>query len=91
VYVQPLGDFNDYLYPIQVLRDAGFEESFQAVGRAPVITHPALPASREPPTTLDWMMCRGPIRPTLTSVVDFYFEEFSVSEHKPILTTYTVP
>ncbi len=86
-----MGDFNDYLYPIQILRDVGFEDSFEALGRVPVATHPAFPASQEPPTLLDWMMHRGPIRPTLTSVVDFYFEEFSPSDHKPILTTYTVP
>ncbi len=85
-----MGDFNDYLYPIQTLRDAGFEDSFRALGRAPVVTHPALPTSEEPPTLLDWMMHRGPIRPTLTSVVDFYFDGMSPSDHKPILTTYSV-
>ena len=69
-----MGDFNDYLYPIDVLRDGGFEDSFQALGRAPVITHPAFPTSAEPPTLLDWMMHRGPIRPMLTSVVDFYVD-----------------
>ena len=83
-----MGDFNDYLYPLQVLRDAGFEDSFQALGRAPVITHPALPSSQEPPTLLDWMMHRGPIRPTLTSVVDFFIDEIPPSDHKPVLTTY---
>ena len=84
-----MGDFNDYLYPIEVLRDVGFEDSFQALGRKPDITHPAHPMAHEPPTLLDWMMHRGPIRPTLTGVVDFYFGESSPSDHKPILTTYT--
>ena len=37
------------------------------------------------------MMHRGPIRPTLTSVVDFFIDEIPPSDHKPILTTYTVP
>lgn len=85
-----MGDFNDYLYPIEVLRDAGFEDSFQAVGRVPDVTHPAITMAQEPPPLLDWMMHRGPIRPTLTSVVDFFHEEFPPSDHKPILTTYTV-
>ena len=84
-----MGDFNDYLYPIDVLRQADFADSFQALGRAPLITHPALPTS-ESPTLLDWMMHRGPIRPTLTSVVDFYVDGIPPSDHKPILTTYTL-
>ena len=86
-----MGDFNDYLYPVDVLRDAGFEDSFRALGRVPVVTHPARPGSDEPPTLLDWMMHRGPIRPTLTSVVDFFVNEIPPSDHKPILTTYTIP
>lgn len=85
-----MGDFNGYLYPIDVLRSGGFEDSFQALGRALAITHPAFPASEEPPMLLDWMMHRGPIRPTLTSVVDFYVEGFPPSDHKPILTTYSL-
>jgi endonuclease/exonuclease/phosphatase family metal-dependent hydrolase len=84
-----MGDFNDYLYPIDVLRDGGFEDSFEALGRAPAITHPAFPTS-ESPTLLDWMMHRGPIRPTLTSVVDFYVDGVPPSDHKPILTTYAL-
>jgi endonuclease/exonuclease/phosphatase family metal-dependent hydrolase len=84
-----MGDFNGYLYPIDVLRNGGFEDSFHALGRSPVITHPAFPTT-EPPTLLDWMMHRGPIRPTLTSVVDFYLDGVPPSDHKPILTTYVL-
>lgn len=85
-----MGDFNDYLHPINVLRDGGFEDSFEVLGRAPVITHPACPMSTESPTLLDWMMHRGPIRPTLTSAVDFYVDGIPPSDHKPILTTYSL-
>jgi endonuclease/exonuclease/phosphatase family metal-dependent hydrolase len=85
-----MGDFNDYLYPIDVLSDAGFEDSFRALGRVPVITHPARLTSEDSPTLLDWMMHSGPGRPTLTSVVDFFVDEIPPSDHKPILTTYTV-
>ena len=84
-----MGDFNDYLYPIDVLRDGGFKDSFEALGRAPAITYPAFPTA-ESPTVLDWMMHRGPIRPTLTSVVDFYVDGVPPSDHKPILTTYSL-
>lgn len=84
-----MGDFNDYLYPLDVLRSGGFEDSFLALGRAPQITHPAFLTS-ESPTLLDWMVHRGPIRPTLTSVVDFYVDGVPPSDHKPILTTYSL-
>jgi len=86
-----MGDFNDYLHPLRVLRMAGFEDSFMALGREAVVTYPAMPFAQQPPELLDWMMHRGLVRPTLTSVVDFYVGERAPSDHKPILTTYTLP
>jgi len=83
-----MGDFNDYIHPIRMLRIAGFDDSFMALGLEPVITYPAFPIPHQPPELLDWMMHRGPIRPTLTSVVDFYDQGFPPSDHKPVLTTY---
>ena len=83
-----MGDFNDYIHPLRVLRAGGFDDSFNALGRETPVTYPALPLPQQPPELLDWMMHRGPIRPTLTSVVDFYVGETPPSDHKPILTTY---
>ena len=83
-----MGDFNDYIHPLRVLRDGGFEDSFTALGRETPATYPALPLAHQLPELLDWMMHRGPVRPTLTSVIDFYFEETPPSDHKPIMTTY---
>ena len=85
-----MGDFNDYIHPIRILRDAGFVDSFAALGREVVATYPARPLQSAPPQLLDWMMHRGPIRPTLTSVVDFYVDEMPPSDHKPILTSYVL-
>ncbi len=83
-----MGDFNDYIHPIRMLRMAGFDDSFMALGLEPVITFPAFPIPHQPPELVDCMMHRGPIRPTLTSVVDFYAQGFPPSDHKPVLTTY---
>ena len=83
-----MGDFNDYIHPIRMLRMAGFDDSFMALGLEPVITFPAFPIPHQPPELVDWMMHRGPIRPTLTSVVDFYAQGFPPSDHKPVLTAY---
>lgn len=83
-----MGDFNDYIHPLRILRYEGFDDSFMALGREAVITYPAFPLAQQPPELLDWMMHRGPIRPTLTSVVDFYVGEIAPSDHKPVLTNY---
>ncbi|NOX21790.1 MAG: endonuclease [Actinobacteria bacterium] len=83
-----MGDFNDYIHPLRILRYKGFDDSFMALGREAVTTYPTFPLAQQPPELLDWMMHRGPIRPTLTSVVDFYVGEFPPSDHKPVLTTY---
>jgi endonuclease/exonuclease/phosphatase family metal-dependent hydrolase len=83
-----MGDFNDYIHPLRILRYEGFDDSFMALGREAVITYPAFPLAQQPPELLDWMMHRGPIRPTLTSVVDFFLGEVAPSDHKPVLTTY---
>jgi endonuclease/exonuclease/phosphatase family metal-dependent hydrolase len=85
-----MGDFNDYIHPLRVLRMAGYEDSFMGLGREAVATYPAMPFAQAPPEILDWMMHRGPVRPTLTSVVDFHVAEKAPSDHKPILTTYTL-
>ena len=86
-----MGDFNDYIHPLHMLRAGGFDDSFNALGRETPVTYPALPLPRQPPELLEWMMHRGPIRPTLTSIVDFYVGETPPSDHKPILTTYQLP
>jgi len=83
-----MGDLNDYQHPPQKLRDAGFADSFEALGEDTVSTFPAFPMPTHPPTVLDWMMHSGPIRPTLTSVVDFSIDRITPSDHKPVLTTY---
>jgi len=85
-----MGDFNDSIHPLRVLRIAGFDDSFMALGRVPAATYPALPIAQQPPELLDWMMHRGPIRPTLTSVVDFHVGFVPPSDHKPILTSYVL-
>jgi endonuclease/exonuclease/phosphatase family metal-dependent hydrolase len=85
-----MGDFNDYIHPLRILRYEGFDDSFMALGREAVITYPAFPLAQQPPELLDWMMHRGPIRPTLTSVVDFHIGEIPPSDHKPVLTTYVL-
>ncbi len=86
-----MGDLNDDWHPLGVLRDAGFADSFAALGRAPEPTHPALPLNGSPPPrTNDWMLHRGPIRPLLTSVIDADAGDLPGSDHRPVATTYRI-
>ena len=85
-----MGDLNDDWHPLTVLREAGFTDSFMALGQMPVATHPALPLADCPPRIYDWMLHRGPIRPILTAVVDAYVGDLPGSDHKPVATTYRV-
>ena len=85
-----MGDLNDDSHPLMVLREAGFTDSFMALGQTPVATHPALPMADCPPRIYDWMLHRGPIRPILTVVVDAYVGDLPGSDHKPVATTYRV-
>lgn len=86
-----MGDLNDDWNPLDVLRAAGFADSFTALGQDPVPTHPTPRMKRSyPPRTHDWMLHRGPIRPLLTAVIDTYVGDFPGSDHKPVATTYRV-
>lgn len=86
-----MGDLNDDWHPLVVLREAGFADSFTALGRYPVPTHPAPPMkSTYPPRTHDWMLHRGPILPLLTAVIDVYVDDLPGSDHKPVATTYRI-
>ena len=68
-----MGDLNDDWHPLVVLREAGFADSFTALGWKPVPTHPAPPTdSTAPMRVYDWMLHRGPIRPVLAAVIDAY-------------------
>jgi len=86
-----MGDLNDDWHPLIVLREAGFADSFTALGQYPVPTHPAPPMkSTYPPRTHDWMLHRGPILPLLTAVIDVYVGDLPGSDHKPVATTYRI-
>jgi endonuclease/exonuclease/phosphatase (EEP) superfamily protein YafD len=84
-----MGDLNDALLPIRILRASGLQDSFSASGAPPRQTHPAIPTGRGMlPQLLDWQLHRGPLRVMNTTVVDFFDADFAPSDHKPVSTTY---
>lgn len=93
-----VGDLNDHTRPIRVLREAGFHDAFGALGSTSPITHPVIPLPSNEDTqlsahllkTLDYQFHRGPITPRLSEVVDFFHNGLAPSDHKPVVTTYTM-
>jgi endonuclease/exonuclease/phosphatase (EEP) superfamily protein YafD len=83
-----MGDLNDYGHPIHILRQGGLTDSFAALGRHASPTWPAVPIAQGPPSPLDWIFHRGPIRPMTCDIVDFYVADLPPSDHKPIMATY---
>ena len=91
-----MGDLNDPVVPVRILRAAGYVDAWAALGVQPPPTYPAFPVdgdgSRRPPllptSTLDWQFHRGPIRPVMTEVVDQPWRGIAPSDHRPVMTLY---
>jgi hypothetical protein len=93
-----VGDLNDHTRPIGVLREAGFRDAFAALGGSSPITHPVvpLPDTDDGPApayvrkTLDYQFHRGPITARMSEVIDFFHQGLAPSDHKPVVTAYTM-
>ena len=85
-----MGDLNDYVHPIRILREDGFVDSFSGLGRTSPITIPAMPTAKGTPQTIDWIFHKGALRPMTSEVVDFFAGDIAPSDHKPVLATYSI-
>lgn len=91
-----MGDLNDPAVPARVLRRAGFEDAWSALGVVPPATFPAFPLSTEgsrrppllPASTIDWQFHRGSVAPVMTEVVDQPRRGVAPSDHRPLHTLY---
>lgn len=83
-----MGDLNDSWHPINILMEGGLTDCFSALGRIPRPTIPALPTAVGAPVTIDWIFHRGPIWPMQADVIDFFADDISPSDHKPVMATY---
>ena len=91
-----MGDLNDPAVPTRVLRSAGFDDAWSALGVIPTPTFPAFPLSTEgsrrppllPASTIDWQYHRGAVRPEMTEVVDQPWRGVAPSDHRPLHTLY---
>jgi len=95
-------DINDIGAPLWALGNAGFLDSFTALGRTSPVTHPVEPmpftSTRgtrlsplgSPAKAIDWIFARGPLTTRTSEVVEFFSAGSAPSDHKPVVATYTI-
>ncbi len=84
-----MGDLNDSDLAVRLLKKSGgLVDCFEALGQRPHETYPAYPTASSPSETLDWMLHRGAIYPMTATIIDYFHDELSPSDHKPIIVTY---
>jgi endonuclease/exonuclease/phosphatase (EEP) superfamily protein YafD len=84
-----MGDLNDPVNALRMLRDGGLRESCESLGIIPQITHPSFPTTHSKTVqVLDWQFHRGPLHVMSSEVRDFFLEDLSPSDHKPLTVTY---
>lgn len=89
-----MGDLNESYHPVRILREAGFQDCFAALGIPNSPTHPARPSSaREeslPDRAIDWLFAKGPASPILANVLKgcFYGGMLNASDHYPVMAVY---
>lgn len=85
-----MGDLNEAWHVLRILGEAGFTDSFSALGVVPAATWPTVPTwpSVSAPWVIDFQFHRGPIRVLTSEVVDFFAGDIAPSDHKPVVTTY---
>ncbi|GAA2814958.1 endonuclease [Kribbella solani] len=94
-------DINDIGPPQWELGNAGFLDSFTALGRHSPVTHPVVPTVAtgpigtrlsplaSPPKAIDWIFARGPLAARTSEVVDFFHDGRAPSDHYPVVATYS--
>ncbi len=84
------GDFNDPFHPVRLFSQIGFSEVFNSLGLLQPVTFPSQPVTGEiiMNEAIDKIMARGPLRPLLASVPQYYAHGTSASDHWPVIAVY---
>jgi endonuclease/exonuclease/phosphatase family metal-dependent hydrolase len=95
-------DINDIAEPNWTFGNAGFLDSFTALGRHSPPTHPVIPRPfatelatpmsplASPTKAIDWIFHRGSLQPRTSEVVEFFDGGHAPSDHYPVVATYTM-
>jgi len=94
-------DINDIGPPLWALGNAGFTDSFTALGRQCPPTHPVQPIPHavergtrlsplmSPAKAIDWLFVRGGLAVRSSEVVEFFAAGHAPSDHRPVAGTFT--
>jgi len=85
-----MGDLNDTVNAIRILREGGFTDSFTACGSPLLPTHPARPTADGNPQVLDWQFHKGPVRAMNSHVGGYFLGDLAPSDHLPVVATYAL-
>lgn len=95
-------DVNDIGGPLWELGNAGFLDSFTALGSPAPPTHPVVPMPfssgrgtrlspvQSPAKAIDWIFSRGPVHARTGEAVEFFHDGSAPSDHKPVVATFTL-
>lgn len=94
-------DINDIAGPLWELGNAGFVDTFTALGRHSPVTHPIIPDPfadgigtrlspiASPAKAIDWLLARGALATRASEVVEYFHRGVSPSDHAPVAATLT--
>jgi endonuclease/exonuclease/phosphatase family metal-dependent hydrolase len=94
-------DINDIGVPLWTFGNGGYLDAFSALGRHCPPTHPVIPSGfadtvgtskspvASPPKAIDWIYFRGPVRPRLAEVVEFFHRGVAPSDHAPVAAAFS--
>lgn len=87
-----MGDLNDSVHPLRILREAGYTDCFSDLGVPVRPTFPAWPTKRDATTVverpLDWIFANDRADSLVATVPEFFHAEVAPSDHWPVLAMY---
>lgn len=86
------GDFNDPVHPSRLLMEHGYIDIYHILG---ILQDPTFPCAAMTDEiyfneTIDKILCKGPVRPILASVSQFYYDQKGISDHWPVIAVFSM-
>jgi endonuclease/exonuclease/phosphatase family metal-dependent hydrolase len=91
-----MGDLNDPVHPVRILREAGYQSCFAALGLPCPSTFPCHPTKNTAPGELftsqaiDWLVSNRHARPIAAQSPHCYHGDVAPSDHWPVLAVYEI-
>jgi exonuclease III len=91
-----MGDLNDGVNPLRILRQAGYVSCFAFLGQLSPPTYPCVPTKNIEAgahlgeQTLDWLVANDRARPVAAQVPHCFHGDIAPSDHWPVLAVYEI-